>query len=110
MVPFTRSPGTTSVPLFTAPLTGAGLPGPSIQEDQSCSHFPDDIIPVGAKSLFGGVFFHTLLLFPFLDPGAHPSHVCFPSMLTQTACLADGTGTCPLNYGGGTLGAIETLA
>lgn len=64
-------------------------PGPSVQEDQSGSHFPDDIIPARAKSLFGGVFFHALLLFPFLDPGTNPSHVCFPNMVTQTACLAD---------------------
>lgn len=100
-VPFTQSPGTTSAPLFTAPLTGAGLPGPSIREAQSRSRFPDDVIPAGAKALFGGVFFHALLLFPFLDPGTAPSHVCFPNTVTQTACLADGAGTWPLNCGGG---------
>lgn len=77
-----------------------------VQGDGPCSHFPDDVIPAGAKSLFGGVFFLflLLLLFSSLDPGSSPSHICFPNMLTQTARLANERGARYLNY----MVAIET--
>lgn len=35
-------------------------------QDQPCSHFPDDIIPAGAKSLFGGVSPILCCFSPFL--------------------------------------------
>lgn len=85
------------------PSPEQGVRGPFLPEEPSCSHFPDDAIPAGARSLFGGVFFHSLLLFfPFLDPGTGPSHVCFPSALTPTAGPTNGRGTRYLDDGGDT--------
>lgn len=66
-----QSLSTRPVSLFTAPHPEHPWPPwpPCLdQDEQCCSHFPDDIIPAGAKSLFGGVFFHSLLFFPLLRP------------------------------------------
>lgn len=54
-------------PLHGSPNGNRNL-GPPHSGGGSCSQFPDDVIPAGAKSLFGGVFFLSLFFFFFFPP------------------------------------------
>lgn len=100
-IPFRQSLGTTSIHLFTAPLPEQGTVAPSFRRN-SPAHIFQMTSSLQEPSLCLGMFSSILCcFFPFLDPGTNPSRVCFPNVLTQTACTANWRGICYLNYSGG---------
>ena len=86
--------------------SSAGLSQPFHRDPQSCSRFPDDIIPVGVKSLFGGVFFRSLLFFLPFRPRNQSKPCLLPQHVSKNSRLPAEEARAPSI----TARAIETLA
>ena len=86
--------------------SSAWLSQPFHRDPQSCSRFPDDIIPAGVKSLFGGVFFRSLLFFLTFRPRNQSKPCLLPQHVSKNSRLPAEEARAPSI----TARAIETLA